>query len=135
MSDLQKKIVITSAVKAAYEGKITGTANTKILFLYDMLYEYDEYTRDMPAYQKYNRFIKDEITTLKYRYPDIICNIKAVLPKVYITDEEAAEAAIPTITPVLSNFTVNTAKQKLLNGDNTLYDTYSFNNLLIDRLY
>ena len=126
---LNDTILICSLRKAAEKAKITGILNVKEIAWYSLLSKYNDYTKHKPSYKALNLFIKQQMSNLKYADNSIV-NIKSTLPNTLITD--SASIVLPAApTPVLSNFTVSSAKAIIAN---TLYDAYTFNlNTILDN--
>jgi len=135
---INDQIYITSLSKQLDEGRITGKINGKMLVLFELLDYYDKWTRNKAQFQDVNKFIKDQITTLTFKYPDIFCEYNAVLPSgSYFTDAEAAAAASPPVdtNPTLSDLTVPATFRKIYDNSDELYYSYKFNKSDILNVY
>jgi hypothetical protein len=120
--NLNNQILISSITKSINDAKKGAIMDNTDIILFNILSEYDIYTRSIFQYQYHNLFIKDLISTLKYSNPKI-CNYKAVLDTYINSEASAPSSPVPT----LSNFSVNTNKQKIFPNADILYDAYTFN--------
>lgn len=123
---LNDQIYVASLSKALDKGKLTGQLNSKLLVLFELLSYYDTWTRHKSIYQDVNKFIKDQITTLKFKYPAVFCDYNAVLPSgSYFTD---GTVSAPTSTsPTFNSFTVDAGYYKIYPNSDTLYYGYKLN--------
>lgn len=73
---LLNKIQVTSLTKAVQNAKIYGNLNLHILSLYNLYIYYINFTEGKKEFNSLNRELKETISKLKYKFPDIICNYK-----------------------------------------------------------
>lgn len=133
---LTNQVYITSLAKAIEKSKLDGKLDTRIIYLYGILDEYEKYTANLSQFAEENLFIRNEMLTLKYRNNNVICSTSEVLPKgSYLTYNDGSgsggaggsgENAVST-NPTLSPFTVGTVYRRMYSNSTALYFTYRFN--------
>lgn len=74
------QILATSAAKEINKAKNTGKINMMPIALYNLIAYYAWYTKGLSEFNREHNFLLQKLTEVKYNYPDIICNYKAVLP-------------------------------------------------------
>ena len=70
------QIIVTSTSKAADKAAKTGKLNMDIIGLYNLIAYYVEFTRGREEYNQEHAFLLDKLITLRYDFPDILCNYK-----------------------------------------------------------
>lgn len=131
---LNNQIYISSLYKQIQNAKVTGKLDTRVLYLFDVLDEYEQWTRGFTEFAAHNLFIKKVMRNLKFRYPKVVCNYSDVLPKgSYATETEngyfdgSIYGGTPVDTnPTLANFTVQMSLSDVDN-DGDLEYVYTFN--------
>lgn len=76
ITTLTKQISITSLNKAIDRSKIYGKLDLSIINLYNIIIYYIEFTEGINEYNNINKYLKQLISKLKYKYSDILCNYK-----------------------------------------------------------
>lgn len=82
---INNQIYITSVAKAVINAKKTGKLNLKIVQIFNLFKYYIDFaesvkTLGITTFNEDIITLKKEIAKLQYKYPDIICNYKVVLP-------------------------------------------------------
>ena len=75
---INKQILITSLNKEIEKSKIYGKLDLSILYFFNLVMYYIDYTEGVEVLNEYNKCLKDFAYRLKYCYPNIICNYKII---------------------------------------------------------
>tara|TARA_R110002124_G_scaffold281430_1_gene455710 strand:- start:68492 stop:69523 length:1032 start_codon:yes stop_codon:yes gene_type:complete len=127
MSNYTKQVIISSLYKNINRAKIYGVLDNSIIYLYDILQEYEELVKNNSIFYTAALPIRNLIIDLKYNFSNIICNTKIILPT-KIENNIPTTPTIPIITPnpVLTAFTVTTTKREIIPNSGELIDSYEF---------
>lgn len=75
---INKQILVTSINKEINKSKKYGKLDLTILYFFNLLRYYIDYTNNKIELNAENKHLKLLIQNLKYKYPDIICNYKII---------------------------------------------------------
>lgn len=116
-------VVVNSLDKAITKAKNYGNLDNTDIYLYDILQEYDEYTKNNYELLGYNSEIKSILDEFSRLNSDIICNSTYVLQNNIVKNP----GTIPDDTFILNSFTVTTEKELVpLLSSTQEYDVYKF---------
>lgn len=110
---INKQILVTSINKSIEESKIYGQLDLTILYFFNLLMYYIDYTNGHEIFENENKQLKLLIQNLKYKYPDIICNYKLI---------DGSTAELGLLPPTVAS------KQVDLNGE--YFYTFSYSDFL-----
>lgn len=140
MASLDDIIYINTLDKGINQSRIHGKMDSSIIYLLKLLIDYERWTRFRGDFAAQNVHIKDLITTLKFRYPDVICGVDAVLPsESYYTQATQDNGLVDdgsgidggpgpgtpvNTSPVLADFTVPAIYKEIYHNSSELYFSY-----------
>lgn len=87
ITTLSKRVLVNSIVKALDKSKVTGELDLAIHQLYSIYIYYIEFTEGKEEFNSVNKYLKEMIAELKYKYPDILCNYKLIISSTLQTIE------------------------------------------------
>ena len=87
---INKQILVTSINKQIEKSKVYGKLDLSVLYFFNLVMYYIDYTNDVAVLNNENRELKDLAYHLKYKYPDILCNYKIISPIAVASGENTA---------------------------------------------
>ena len=90
-------ISISSINKAVNDAKINGSLNLKIVNLYNIYLYYINFTNNKVEFININKELKENISKLKYKFPNILCNYKLSIDNI-INNNNLEKNIPPTIS-------------------------------------
>lgn len=101
ITTLSDQIFITSLNKAINKSKVYGKLDLRILNIYQMLIYYIDFTEGKSEFNTVNKELKEKLSEIKYKFPNVICNYKLQVENINIITRDS------NTRPDITNWTID----------------------------
>ena len=123
---INKQILVTSINKQIEKSKVYGKLDLSVLYFFNLVMYYIDYTNDVVVLNTHNRKLKELAYYLKYKYPNILCNYKIISPIAVASGENTAPTVEDFDLDLNGSRIISISKELFLedyaDADNDLYN-------------
>jgi hypothetical protein len=138
---INKQILVTSINKQIEKSKVYGKLDLSVLYFFNLVMYYIDYTNDVVVLNTHNRKLKELAYYLKYKYPNILCNYKIISPIAVLSGDNTAPTVEDFDLDIDGNRVINIGIEPFIENyedvDNDIYKNLLIlpNNLNTGKLF